>query len=146
MTPPLKGRRGIGRGESLSPGLPMKVLGELELEETGMWEEPYQKSYKYPRFFVVESNGYAKELLSQSQLEYAIRTKKIQTDQSIKQKMRDVINNVGLANHYFLTKVINMNQIEIETQKLNDLDLPQNAADVLEKRHEMPEVQLQIPV
>lgn len=66
MTPPLKGRRGIGRGESLSPGLPMKVLGELELEETGVWEEPYQKSYKYPRFFVVESNGFAKELLSQS--------------------------------------------------------------------------------
>lgn len=60
--------------------------------------------------------------------------------------MRDVVNNVGLANHYFLTKVINMNQIEIETQKLNDLDLPQNAADVLEKRNEMPEVQLQIPV
>jgi hypothetical protein len=54
--------------------------------------------------------------------------------------MRDVINNVGLANHYFLTKVINMNQIEIESQKLNDLDLPQNAANVLEKRKEMPEV------
>jgi hypothetical protein len=45
---------------------PPKVLGELELEETGVWEDPFQKYYKYPRFFVVESNGYAKELLSQN--------------------------------------------------------------------------------
>lgn len=64
MTPPMKGRRSLVRGENTSPQSPMKVLGELELEETGVWEEPFQKSYKYPRFFVVESNGFAKELLS----------------------------------------------------------------------------------
>jgi hypothetical protein len=53
---------------------------------------------------------------------------------------------VSLANHYFLTKVINMKQIEIEAQKLNDVELPANAADVLEKQIEQPELQLQIPV
>lgn len=120
----------------------------MELEETGMWEEPFEKYYKYPRFFVVANDGSAKELLSQAQLEYGIRTKKIQSDQSIKQKMADVVNNVQTNNHYFLTKVINMNQIQIETQHLDQIDLPKNAAEVLtEKPVElMPEMQLQVPL
>ena len=48
------------------------------------------------------------------QLDYAMRKKKVQIDQSIKQKMSDVFNNSSLANHYFLTKVINMKQRELE--------------------------------
>ena len=123
----------------------------MELEETGMWEEPFEKYYKYPRFFVVANDGSAKELLSQAQLEYGIRTKKIQSDQSIKQKMADVVNNVQTNNHYFLTKVINMNQIQIETQHLDQIDLPKNAAQVLTDKPSgevelMPEMQLQVPL
>ena len=53
-------------------------------------------------------------MLAAPQLDYAMRKKKVQIDQSIKQKMSDVINNSSLANHYFLTKVINMKQRELE--------------------------------
>ena len=59
--------------------------------------------------------------------------------------MSDVFNNSSLANHYYLTKVINMKQRELEQQKLNDLDFPENAQDVLKKRREVPEVSLLIP-
>lgn len=52
-------------------------LGEMEIETTGQWEEPAQKYYKYPRFFVINNDGSAKELMSQTQLEYPSRTKKI---------------------------------------------------------------------
>ena len=47
--------------------------------------------------------------------------------QSIKQKMSDVHNNATVENHYFLTKVVNMKETEIEHQKLRDLEFPQNA-------------------
>lgn len=124
---------------SVEPG---KTLGELELEETGQWDEPFERYYLYPRFFVVNGDGSAKELLSSAQLDYAMRTKKVQSDQSIKQKMHDVVNNVNMANHYFLTKVINMNQIELEATKLDSIDLPENAVNVLPKPTEMPELQL----
>ena len=59
--------------------------------------------------------------MSGSQLDYANRKKKVQVDQSIKQKMSDVFNNSSLANHYYLTKVINMKQRELEQQKLVEL-------------------------
>jgi hypothetical protein len=51
-----------------------------------------------------------------------------------------------MANHYFLTKVINMNQIEIESTKLDSIEMPSNAANILPKPVEMPELQLQIPL
>lgn len=57
----------------------------------------------------------------------------MQIDQSIKQKMSDVINNSSVANHYFLTKVINMKQRELEQQKLNNIEFPENAQDVLSR-------------
>jgi hypothetical protein len=57
---------------------------------------------------VLQNDGTAKELLSSPQLDYGTRKKKVQIDQSIKQKMSDVFNNSSLANHYYLTKVINM--------------------------------------
>jgi len=60
-----------------------------------------------------------------------MRKKKIQIDQSIKQKMSDVFNNSSLANHYYLTKVINMKQRELEQQKLIELEFPENAQEVL---------------
>ena len=50
-----------------------------------------------------------------------------------------------MGNHYFLTKVINMKQREIEQTKLRDLKFPQNAVDVLGKHIEQPEITLQIP-
>ena len=59
--------------------------------------------------------------------------------------MSDVFNNSSLANHYFLTKVINMKQREIEQQKLKDMEFPKNAMDVLQKYMERPEIQLMIP-
>ena len=74
-----------------------------------------------------------------------MRKKKVQVDQSIKQKMSDVFNNSSLANHYFLTKVINMKQRELEQQTLNNLDFPENAQDVLAKRIDVPEMALLIP-
>lgn len=95
---------------------------------------------------MVNNDGTAKELLSQAQLEYAMRTKKVQTDLSIKQVISDVVNNISLSQHYFLTKVNNMNQIQIEAQKLDSIDLPSNASAVLPRPTELPEIQLQIPV
>lgn len=59
--------------------------------------------------------------------------------------MNDVINCVAVSQHYYLTKVINMNQIALETTKLDSLDLPRNAQEILEKPIELPEIQLQIP-
>ena len=47
-----------------------------------------------------------------------------------------------MGNHYFLTKVINMKQREIEQTKLRDLEFPQNAVDVLGKHIEQPEITL----
>ena len=60
--------------------------------------------------------------------------------------MNDVVNNIAVAQHYYLTKVINMNQIALETTKLDSIDLPKNASQILDKPVEMPEIQLQIPV
>jgi hypothetical protein len=121
-------------------------VGNLEIEDTGVWDDPFTRYYQYPRFFVVSNDGTAKELLSQAQLEYAMRTKKVQTDLSIKQVISDVVNNISLSQHYFLTKVNNMNQIQIEAQKLDSIDLPSNASAVLPRPTELPEIQLQIPV
>ena len=56
-----------------------------------------------------------------------------------------MINNSSLANHYFLTKVINMKQRELEQQKLNNLEFPENAQDVLNRGKEDPEPTLLIP-
>ena len=62
---PLKKPRKVGKkSESL---VPIKVLGEMELEETDNFEDPFQNFYEYPRFFVINNTGAAKELLSQSQ-------------------------------------------------------------------------------
>ena len=59
--------------------------------------------------------------------------------------MSDVFNNSSFANHYYLTKVINMKQRELEQQKLSGLDFPENAATVLKKYQEQPEISLLIP-
>ena len=74
-----------------------------------------------------------------------MRKKKMAVDQSLKQKISDVFNNSSLANHYFLTKVINMKQMELEQQRLNNLEFPDNAQEVLATRTESPEVTLLIP-
>ena len=80
---------------------------------------------------MVAGDGSAKELLSTDQLSYAMRKKKVMDEQSIKQKMSDVVNNATVENHYFLTKVVNMKETELENQKLRDLEFPDNAADTL---------------
>lgn len=118
---------GMGRGGKLGgrkkqpqnkegvPESPTKGLAsDLEVEVVGNWQDPHVKYFQYPRLFVINNDGSARELMSEPQLEYATRLKKVQADQSIKQKMADVVNNSSLANHYYLTKVINMKQREIE--------------------------------
>jgi len=139
-------QRGGKRGKKVAkkPSAP-QIIGELEIEETGGYLEPNTKYYQYPRFFCINSDGSAKELMSNEQLEYAMRKKKVNVDHSIKQKMSDVFLNATLENHYFLTKVINMKQTEVEQQKLKDLDFPENAKDVLQKQIEKPEISLLVP-
>ena len=56
-----------------------------------------------------------------------------------------MFNNSSLANHYYLTKVINMKQREIEQQKLAELEFPENAQEVLKKRIITPDISLLIP-
>lgn len=41
--------------------------------------------------------------------------------------MSDVFNNQIVENHYTITKVINMAQVQISQQSLNSIDLPENA-------------------
>jgi len=96
---------------------------------------------------VIAGNGSAKELLSNDQLSYAMRKKKVMDEQSIKQRMADVVNNATVENHYFLTKVVNMKETELENQKLRDLEFPANAADTLSKKEATPreDLALQLP-
>lgn len=61
-----------------------------------------------------------------------MRKKKLLDDQSIKQKISDVVNNSNVDSHYFLTKVVNMKETELENQKLRELEFPANASDTLE--------------
>ena len=91
-----------------------KMVGDLELENVGGYQDPHLKYHQYPRLFVLNNDGSAKELMTGQQLDYGTRKKKVQVDQSIKQKMQDVFNNSSIANHYYLTKVVNMKQKEIE--------------------------------
>ena len=118
---------------------------DIELEETGGFVEPCQRSFVYPRFFVVNNDGTAKELLSRFQLEYEIRMKGLQPELSIKQKMSDVLNNQFVESMYFLTKVINMELIQLQNQALNDVELPENARDVLKDKIVTPDIDLLIP-
>jgi hypothetical protein len=63
-----------------------------------------------------------------------MRKKKVMDEQSIKQKISDVVNNSTVESHYFLTKVVNMKETELENQKLRDLEFPANASDTLEQK------------
>ena len=56
--------------------------------------------------------------------------------------MSDVFNNSSLANHYYLTKVINMKQRELEQQKLIELEFPENAQEVLKSTTPSPDLTL----
>ena len=84
---------------------------DIEIEETGGYQEPNLKYYTTPRLFVVNNDGSAKELLSHLQLEYALRTKGLQSDKSMMMKMQDVFNHQFVENTFFLTKVISMAQV-----------------------------------
>ena len=81
---------------------------EFEVEETGQFVEPHTRSYIYPRMFLVQNDGNAKELLSRHQLTYDMRQKGLNPERTIKQMMSDVFNNQVVENTYTLTKVINM--------------------------------------
>ena len=60
--------------------------------------------------------------------------------------MSDIFNNQTIENHYFLTKVINMKQKEIEQQKLKDIDLPPNAIEALcNLKDPYEDIAIQIP-
>ena len=56
------------------------MVGDLEIEDVGGWQDPHLKYYQYPRLFVINSDGSARELLSGPQLDYATRKKKVQVD------------------------------------------------------------------
>lgn len=43
---------------------------DIDVEETGQFVEPTMRSFVYPRFFIVDSQGKAKELLTKLQLSY----------------------------------------------------------------------------
>lgn len=118
---------------------------DIELEETGQFVEPAIRSFVYPRFFIVDSQGRAKELLSRLQLSYEMRQKGLQPQQTIKQKMNEVFNNQFVENTYFLTKVINMEQIQQQQQTLNSIELPENAKDVLKGKMDAPDILLLVP-
>jgi hypothetical protein len=64
---------------------------------------------------------------------------------SIKQLMSEVFNNQFVENTYFLTKVINMEQVQLQQQVLNGIELPENAKDALKGKLEMPDINLLIP-
>jgi hypothetical protein len=59
--------------------------------------------------------------------------------------MSDVVNNKFVENTYFLTKVVNMEQIQIQQQLLNEQELPDNARDALKGKLDMPDLNLLIP-
>jgi hypothetical protein len=106
--------RGSGSKLSQQTKRAGEIIGDLELEETGTHKNPLTRQYQYPRFFVIAGDGSARELISEDQLAYSMRKKKIQNESSIKQKMADVVNNSTVENHYFLTKVVNMKETELE--------------------------------
>jgi hypothetical protein len=58
-----------------------------------------------------------------------------------------VVNNSTVDSHYFLTKVVNMKETELENQKLRDLEFPANASDTLEQKEQTPreDIALQVP-
>jgi hypothetical protein len=122
-----------------------KKYNDLELEETGGWIEPNQRSFIFPRLFIVNNDGSAKELLSRLQLAYEIRQKGLKPEMSIKQIMSDVFNNQFVENTFYLTKVINMEQVQLQQQLLNDVELPDNARDALKGKLDMPDINLLIP-
>jgi hypothetical protein len=85
--------------------------------------------------------------LSKDQLSYSMRKKKVMDEQSIKQKISDVVNNATVDSHYFLTKVVNMKETELENQKLRELEFPANASDTLDQKEKTPreDIALQVP-
>lgn len=74
-----------------------------------------------------------------------MRQKGLQPELSIKQMMSDVFNNQFVENTYFLTKVINMELVQLQQQALNDVELPDNARDVLKGKLDAPDIDLLIP-
>jgi hypothetical protein len=46
-------------------------------------------------------------------------------------KMQDIFNHQFVENTFFLTKVISMAQVQISQQTLNNIELPENAKEVL---------------
>lgn len=42
-----------------------KTVGDLEIENVGGYQDPHKKYYQYPRLFVLNNDGSARELLSQ---------------------------------------------------------------------------------
>lgn len=119
---------------------------EFEVEETGQFVEPHGRSFNYPRFFLINNDGNAKELLSRHQLAYDMRQKGLKPELTIRQMMSDVFNNQIVENTYTLTKVINMEQVQLQQQSLNDVELPDNAKVVLQDKLESPDINLLIPV
>lgn len=69
--------RGSGSKLSNQPKRAGEIIGDLELEETGGHKNPLTRQYQYPRFFVISGDGSARELISEDQLAYSMRKKKI---------------------------------------------------------------------
>lgn len=74
-----------------------------------------------------------------------MRTKGLQSDKSMMIKMQDVFNHSFVENTFFLTKVVNMAQVQISQQTLSKIDLPDNAKEVMQDKAVEKDYTLMLP-
>lgn len=77
----------------------------------------------FPRLFVINPDGSGYELLTKEQLEYYFRIAKHRVE-AIKQRKSVMVGTTLAKTHYFVTKVKNLSDSEIENQVLKHLDFP----------------------
>jgi hypothetical protein len=83
----------------------------------GGYKNPSTKHYIFPRLFVVNSDGSGYELLTKEQLDYYFRIAK-HREESLKQRRTVMVGTTMAKTHYFVTKVKNMSDFDIESQQL----------------------------
>ena len=86
-----------------------------DLEDVGGYVPPQSKNYIYPRLFVIYNNNSGYELLAKEQLEYYFRIAKNRPE-CLKQRRSVMVGGTLAKSHYFVTKVKNMQDMEIEFQ------------------------------
>ena len=97
----------------------------------GGYVPPQTKNYIYPRLFVILNNNSGYELLAKEQLEYYFRIAKNRPE-CLKQRRSVMVGGTLAKSHYFVTKVKNMQDMEIEFQQLRRMSFPLNAQYALQ--------------